>query len=69
MRIATIHGRVALIDGAGSGAVDVEMASGGRFGPVEQACQAGRTSPSGGCRWPPPRRSTARASPFPASGR
>ena len=32
MRIATIHGRVALIDGAGSGAVDVEMASGGRFG-------------------------------------
>jgi hypothetical protein len=33
MRIATIHGRVALIDGAGSGAVDVEMASGGRFGP------------------------------------
>ena len=33
MRIATIHGRVALIDGTGSGAVDVETASGGRFGP------------------------------------
>ena len=33
MRIATIHGRVALIDGTGSGAVDVETASSGRFGP------------------------------------
>lgn len=33
MRIATIHGRVALIDGTGSGAVDVETASRGRFGP------------------------------------
>ena len=33
MRIATIHGRVALIDGTGGGTVDVETASGGRFGP------------------------------------
>jgi len=33
MRIATIRGRVALIDGTGGGAVDVETASGGRFGP------------------------------------
>jgi 2,4-didehydro-3-deoxy-L-rhamnonate hydrolase len=33
MRIATIDGRVALIDGTGSGAVDVDTASGGRFGP------------------------------------
>jgi 2-keto-4-pentenoate hydratase/2-oxohepta-3-ene-1,7-dioic acid hydratase in catechol pathway len=33
MRIATIHGRIALIDGAGSGAVDVETVGGGRFDP------------------------------------
>jgi 2,4-didehydro-3-deoxy-L-rhamnonate hydrolase len=33
MRIATIHGRAALIDDTGRGAVDVEKASGGRFGP------------------------------------
>jgi 2,4-didehydro-3-deoxy-L-rhamnonate hydrolase len=33
VRIATIHGRVAQIDGAGSGAVYVETASRGRFGP------------------------------------
>ena len=32
MRIATIHGRVALIDGTRSGAVDVETASRGRLG-------------------------------------
>jgi 2,4-diketo-3-deoxy-L-fuconate hydrolase len=33
MRIATIHGRIALTDGTGCGAVDVETASSGRFGP------------------------------------
>jgi len=33
MRIATIHDRIALIDGTGSGAVDVGTASRSRFGP------------------------------------
>jgi 2,4-didehydro-3-deoxy-L-rhamnonate hydrolase len=33
VRIANIHGRVALLDDTGTGAVDVERASGGRFGP------------------------------------
>ncbi|GAB3455998.1 fumarylacetoacetate hydrolase family protein [Actinophytocola sediminis] len=36
MRIANLSGRLAMIDGAGVVAIDVERASGGRFGPDPQ---------------------------------